>query len=134
MNDMKFTTAGDYMADMNEYDPQSLIDSINEENERLGRQTVERYEKVMKSDPYEVNKPTGGETWQTKATAKGAVPKYYSPTELLSMKIDSMARLMNDYNERIKDLELAVANLNKRLSNITAEMLQPIDNGEMNEQ
>ena len=97
MNDMKFTTAGDYMKDVND------------------------------------DKPTGSETWQTKATAKGAVPKYYSPTELLSMKIDSMARLMNDYNERIKDLELAVANLNKRLSNITAEMLQPIDNDEIYE-
>ena len=96
MNDMKFTTAGDYMEDVN-------------------------------------TTPTGSETWQTKATAKGAVPKYYSPTELLSMKIDSMARLMNDYNERIKDLELAVANLNKRLSNITAEMLQPIDNDEIYE-
>ena len=119
MNDMKFTTAGDYMADMNEYDPQSLIDSINEENERLGRQTVERYEKVMKSDPYEVNKPTGGETWQTKATAKGAVPKYYSPTELLSMRVDK--------------LEEMVKNLNQRLSNISAEMLQPIDNDEIYE-
>ena len=116
---MKFTTAGDYMADMNEYDPQSLIDSINEENERLGRQTVERYEKVMKSDPYEVNKPTGGETWQTKATAKGAVPKYYSPTELLSMRVDK--------------LEEMVKNLNQRLSNISAEMLQPIDNDEIYE-
>lgn len=48
--DLKFTTAGDFM---NEYDPQSMIDSINEEN---NRQSVER---VMA-----IGKPTGGETWQ----------------------------------------------------------------------
>ena len=108
MNDMKFTTAGDYMADMKEYDPQSMIDSSAAENERLGRKTVER-----------IHKPTGGETWQTKATAKGAVPKYYSPTELLSMRVDK--------------LEEMVKNLNERLSNISAEMLQPIDNDEIYE-
>ena len=56
-----------------EYDPQSMIDSINEENERLGRETVERIG------------VTGGETWQTKATAKGAVPKYYTPQQLQEM-------------------------------------------------
>ena len=83
MNDMKFTTAEDYMKDVNE------------------------------------SKPTGSETWQTKATAKGAVPKYYSPTELLSMRVDR--------------LEEMVKNLNQRLSNISAEMLQPIDNDEIYE-
>tara|TARA_B100000131_G_C17740384_1_gene460781 strand:- start:172 stop:531 length:360 start_codon:yes stop_codon:yes gene_type:complete len=114
------------MTDMNEYDPQSMIDSIEAENERLGRKTVERYEKVMKSDPYEVNKPSGGETWQTKATAKGAVPKYYSPTELLSMRIDRCESM-------IQDTMAAVVNLNERLSNISAEMLQPIDNDEIYE-
>ena len=40
--------------------------------------------------------PTGGETWQTKATAKGKVPRYYSPVELLSMRVD---RLENDIKE-----------------------------------
>ena len=49
--DLKFTTAGDVMK---EYDPQSMIDSINRENER---QTVER---IYSMDL----KPTGGETWQ----------------------------------------------------------------------
>ena len=76
MNDMKFTTAGDYMEDVN-------------------------------------TSPTGGETWQTKATAKGTVPRYYSPTELLSMRVDK--------------LEEMVKNLNTRLSNITSEHLTPIN-------
>ena len=48
--DLKFTTAGDVMK---EYDPQSMIDSINKENER---QSVERV--------YSMDLPTGGETWQ----------------------------------------------------------------------
>ena len=52
MNDMKFTTAGDYMKDINEYDPQGMIDSINKENER---QSVERVYSM---------RPTGGESWQ----------------------------------------------------------------------
>ena len=47
--DLKFTTAGDVMK---EYDPQSMIDSINRENER---QSVERVYGM---------RPTGGETWQ----------------------------------------------------------------------
>ena len=80
-NDMKFTTAGDYMRDVEEH------------------------------------KPTGGETWQTKATAKGAVPKYYSPTELLSMRVDK--------------LEEMVKNLNTRLSNITSEHLTPLKENEI---
>ena len=54
---MKFTTAGDYMDD------------------------VQRHLATA-------NKPTGGETWQTKATAKGAVPKYYTPKELQQMSED----------------------------------------------
>ena len=75
MNDMKFTTAGDYMKDVN-------------------------------------TAPTGTETWQTKATAKGTVPRYYSPTELLSMRVDK--------------LEEMVHNLNTRLSNITSDHLTPL--------
>lgn len=64
MNDLKFTTAGEYIDDIDEY---------NKEN---GRQTVERI--VV----------TGGETWQTKANK--AVPRYYSPVELLSMRVDRL--------------------------------------------
>ena len=78
MNDMKFTTAGDYMKDIHSED----------------------------------SAPTGTETWQTKATAKGAVPRYYSPVELLSMRVDT--------------LEEQVCNLNKRLSNLTSDHLTPI--------
>ena len=74
MNDMKFTTAEDYMKDVDD-------------------------------------QPTGGETWQTKANK--AVPRYYSPTELLSMRVDK--------------LEAMVLNLNERLSNITSEHLTPIN-------
>ena len=54
--DLKFTTAGDVMRSSEfakEYDPQSMIDSINKENER---QSVERV--------YSMDLPTGGETWQ----------------------------------------------------------------------
>ena len=72
-NDMKFTTAEDYMKDVDD-------------------------------------KPSGGETWQTKANK--AVPRYYSPTELLSMRVDT--------------LEEQVRNLNKRLSNLTSDHLTPI--------
>ena len=50
--DLKFTTAGDVMKDLAEYDPQSMIDSINEEN---NRQSVERVYSM---------RPTGGQTWQ----------------------------------------------------------------------
>ena len=64
MNDLKFTTAGEYIDDIDEY---------NKEN---GRQTVERIS------------VTGGETWQTKANK--AVPRYYSPVELLSMRVDRL--------------------------------------------
>ena len=64
MNDLKFTTAGEYIDDIDEY---------NKEN---GRQTVERIG------------VTGGETWQTKANK--AVPRYYSPVELLSMRVDRL--------------------------------------------
>ena len=78
-NDLKFTTAGDYMED--------------------------------------VNTPTGGETWQTKATQKGKVPRYYSPIELLSMRVDT--------------LEEQVRNLNHRLSNITSDHLTPIQDEDL---
>ena len=47
--DLKFTTAGEVMK---EYDPQDMIDSINEEN---NRQSVERVYSM---------RPTGGQTWQ----------------------------------------------------------------------
>ena len=47
--DLKFTTAGEVMK---EYDPQDMIDSINEQNER---QSVERVYSM---------RPTGGQTWQ----------------------------------------------------------------------
>ena len=53
--DLKFTTAGEIMRSSDiakEYDPQSMIDSINEEN---NRQSVERVYSM---------RPTGGQTWQ----------------------------------------------------------------------
>ena len=87
MNDMKFTTAGDYMKDVDV-------------------------------------KPTGGETWQTKANAKNTVPRYYSPTELLSMRVDKL-------EEMVKDTMSAVVNLNERLSNMSSEMLVPIEDHEI---
>jgi len=64
MNDLKFTTAGEY------------IDDIDEYNRKNGHETVERIG------------VTGGETWQTKANK--AVPRYYSPVELLSMRVDRL--------------------------------------------
>ena len=64
MNDLKFTTAGEY------------IDDIDEYNKNNGRKTVEKIG------------VTGGETWQTKANK--AVPRYYSPVELLSMRVDRL--------------------------------------------
>ncbi len=51
MNDLKFTTAGEYMSDIEK-------------------------------------KNIGDETWQTKANK--AVPRYYSPVELLSMRVDRL--------------------------------------------
>ena len=66
---------------MKEYDPQSMIDDINRSNNDLKFTTAGDYMN-------DVNKPTGGETWQTKATAKGAVPKYYTPKELQQMSED----------------------------------------------
>ena len=68
--------------DMKEYDPQSMIDDINRSNNDLKFTTAGDYMKDVES------KPTGGETWQTKATAKGAVPKYYTPKELQQMSED----------------------------------------------
>ena len=64
MNDLKFTTAGEYINDIDEY------------NKKNGRETGER------------SGVTGGETWQTKANK--AVPRYYSPVELLSMRVDRL--------------------------------------------
>ena len=95
-NDLKFTTAGDYI-------------------DEWKKKSDEGYKPELESSPGQ--NPTGGETWQTKANAKNTVPRYYSPTELLSMRID-----------RLEDM---VKNLNERLSNISSEMLQPIDNDEI---
>ena len=64
MNDLKFTTAGDYMNDAEK-------------------------------------KNMGDETWQTKANK--AVPRYYSPVELLSMRVD---RLEQDLKNLKKELSL----------------------------
>ena len=75
MNDLKFTTAGEY------------IDDIDEHNRKNGHETVERIG------------VTGGETWQTKANK--AVPRYYSPVELLSMRVD---RLEQDLKNLKKEL------------------------------
>ena len=91
-NDLKFTTAGDYI-------------------DEWKKKSDEGYKPELESQP------TGGETWQTKANAKNTIPRYYSPTELLSMRID-----------RLEDM---VKNLNERLSNISSEMMQPIDNDEI---
>jgi len=77
MNDLKFTTAGEY------------IDDIDEYNKNNGRKTTERIG------------VTGGETWQTKANK--AVPRYYSPVELLSMRVD---RLEQELKTLKKELNL----------------------------
>ena len=68
--------------------------------------------------------PTGGETWQTKATQKGKVPRYYSPVELLSMRVDTLETM-------IKDTMAAVVNLNERLSNLSSDHLTPIKDEEL---
>ena len=75
MNDLKFTTAGEYIDDIDEY---------NKEN---GRQTVERIG------------VTGGETWQTKANK--AVPRYYSPVELLSMRVDRLEQEIKTLKKKL---------------------------------
>ena len=75
MNDLKFTTAGEYIDDIDEY---------NKEN---GRQTVERIG------------VTGGETWQTKANK--AVPRYYSPVELLSMRVDRLEQELKTIKKKL---------------------------------
>ena len=103
--DLKFSTSGDVMK---EYSPKEMIDQINEDNKSL-----EEHIRITKSNPYEVNKatqnPTGGETWQTKATAKGAVPRYMSPSEHASMRLDkleqSLLRLAKDLRGRMDTLE-----------------------------
>ena len=64
MNDLKFTTAGDYMSDIEK-------------------------------------KSLGDETWQTKANK--AVPRYYSPTELLEKRV---TRLEQDLKNLKKELKL----------------------------
>ena len=93
---------------LKEYDPQSMIDQINTDN--IAEESLQDHIRITKSDPYEVqNKPTGTETWQTKATAKGAVPRYMSPSELNSMRLDkmeqSLLRLAKDLRGRIDTLE-----------------------------
>ena len=93
-NDLKFTTAGDY------------IDDLTDDNHSA---------------------PSGSETWQTKANAKNAVPRYMSPAELAHMRLDkleqSLLRGITDLRGRIDTLEDKVNNLNKRLSNISSEHL-----------
>ena len=91
-NDLKFTTAGDYI-------------------DEWKKKSDEGYKPELESIP------NGSETWQTKANAKNTIPRYYSPTELLSMRID-----------RLEDM---VKNLNERLSNISSEMLVPIEDHEI---
>ena len=95
---LKFTTADDYI-------------------DEWKKKSDEGYKPELESMPSGENQPTGFETWQTKATAKGAVPRYYSPTELLSMRVDK--------------LEDMVKNLNERLSNISSEMFQEIEDDEI---
>ena len=75
MNDLKFTTAGEYIDDIDEY---------NKEN---NQQTVERIG------------VTGGETWQTKANK--AVPRYYSPVELLSMRVDRLEQELKTLKKKL---------------------------------
>jgi len=93
---LKFTTADDYI-------------------DEWKKKSDEGYKPEL--DAQATQNPTGFETWQTKATAKGAVPRYYSPTELLSMRVDK--------------LEDMVRNLNERLSNISSEMFQEIEDDEI---
>ena len=75
MNDLKFTTAGEY------------IDDIDEYNKQNNRETVERIG------------VTGGETWQTKANK--AVPRYYSPVELLSMRVDRLEQEVKTLKKKL---------------------------------
>ena len=75
MNDLKFTTAGEY------------IDDIDEHNRKYGHETVERIG------------VTGGETWQTKANK--AVPRYYSPVELLSMRVDRLEQELKTLKKKL---------------------------------
>ena len=75
MNDLKFTTAGEYIND---------IDELYRMN---GRDTVERIG------------VTGGETWQTKANK--AVPRYYSPVELLSMRVDRLEQEVKTLKKKL---------------------------------
>ena len=75
MNDLKFTTAGEYINDIDEY------------NKKNGRETVERIG------------VTGGETWQTKANK--AVPRYYSPVELLSMRVDRLEQELKTLKKKL---------------------------------
>ena len=105
---------GKVRSDMKEYDPQSMIESINRDWVDM-QQSNSRIQKMVKETMNDL-KPTGGETWQTKATAKGAVPKYYSPTELLAMRVDKLESM-------IQDTMAAVVNLNERLSNISSDHL-----------
>ena len=75
MNDLKFTTAGEY------------IDDIDEHNKQNNRETVERIG------------VTGGETWQTKANK--AVPPYYSQVELLSMRVDRLEQELKNVKKEL---------------------------------
>ena len=100
-----------------EYDPQSMIDDINKNNNDLKFTTAGEY----MNDVNNYATPTGGETWQTKATAKGAVPRYMSPSELAHMRLDkleqSLLRLAKDLRGRMDTLESRLHSLERSMEN-----------------
>ena len=93
-----------------EYDPQSMIDDINRSNNDMKFTTAGDYMK-------DINHPTGGETWQTKATAKGAVPKYYTPQQLQDMKDDTTIRR--------EEVEKKLREIGRVMVDYTSELLFP---------
>ena len=96
-----------------EYDPQSMIDDINRSNNDLKFTTAGEY----MNDVNNYAKPTGGETWQTKATAKGAVPKYYTPQQLQDMKDDTTIRR--------EEVEKKLREIGRVMVDYTSELLFP---------
>ena len=65
------------------------------------------------------NHPTGGETWQTKATAKGAVPKYYTPQQLQDMKSDKTMDVIRD------EVDQKVRQIGRVMVDYCSELLFP---------
>ena len=96
-----------------EYDPQSMIDDINKNNNDLKFTTAGEY----MNDVNNYATPTGGETWQTKATAKGAVPKYYTPQQLQDMKDDTTIRR--------EEVEKKLREIGRVMVDYTSELLFP---------